>query len=147
MACGQNLSAQLPSGEMRHHIMIVFSLVQQVTLQKLACKPMTSHGYWLFLFPYKSVCYPCAVIHWFDKIGYRPDEDTGMWKVRPSTLSNHSPNFVVIHTDTIYRAAHLIPVYRNRPISHDIRLHHSYNAFCMFYVNKYADHHAFEIAG
>ena len=100
-----------------------------------------------FSFSYKSVCYPCAVIHWFDKIGDRPDEDTGMWKVRPSTLPNHSPNYAVIHTDAIYRAAHLIPVYGNRPISRDIRPHHSYNAFRVFYVNKYADHHAFEIAG
>ena len=50
-----------------------------------------------FSFSYRSVRYPCAVIRWFDKIGDRPDEDTGMWKVRPSTLPNCLPHFVVIH--------------------------------------------------
>ncbi|KAI5989362.1 hypothetical protein EDD15DRAFT_2460679 [Pisolithus albus] len=64
-----------------------------------------------FSFKYKGVRYPCAVIRWFDKIGDGPDEDTGMWMVRPSFLPNRSPNFSIIHTDAIYRAVHLIPVY------------------------------------
>ena len=55
-----------------------------------------------FSFSYRSVCYPCAVTRWFDKIGDRPDEDTGMWKDQPSTLPNRSPHFVVIHIDAIY---------------------------------------------
>ena len=59
-------------------------------------------GTGLFLFSYKSVHYPCAVICWFNKIGDRPDEDTGMWKVRPSTLPNHSPHFVVICQVWVY---------------------------------------------
>ncbi|KAI6096441.1 hypothetical protein EDD17DRAFT_1764745 [Pisolithus thermaeus] len=100
-----------------------------------------------FSFKYKGVRYPCAVIRWFDKIGDGPDEDTGMWMVRPSFLPNRSPNFSIIHTDAIYRAVHLIPVYGDQFISRDIRPHHSYDTFHAFYVNKYADHHAFEIAG
>jgi len=100
-----------------------------------------------FSFPYRGARYPCAVIRWFDKIGDEPDEDTGMWKVRPSILPNHSPHFTVIHIDAIYRAAHLIPIYGNWTISRDVRPHHSYDVFRAFYVNKYADHHAFEITG
>ncbi|KIK21860.1 hypothetical protein PISMIDRAFT_12004 [Pisolithus microcarpus 441] len=100
-----------------------------------------------FAFKYKGIHYPCAVIRWFDKIGDSPDEDTGMWMVRPSFLPSGSPNFSIIHTDAIYRAAHLIPVYGNQLIPHDIRPHHSYDVFHTFYVNKYADHHMFEIAG
>ena len=104
-------------------------------------------GTGFFSFSYRSVHYPCAVIHWFNKIGNRPDEDTGMWKVWPSTLPNHSPHFVVIHIDAIYQATHLIPIYGNQTIPHDIQPHHSYDVFCAFYVNKYADHHAFETTG
>ncbi|KAI6017379.1 hypothetical protein PISMIDRAFT_41848, partial [Pisolithus microcarpus 441] len=90
--------------------------------------------------------YPCAVIHWFDKIGDGPDVDTGMWIVHPLLLLNCSPNFSIIHTDVIYHAIHLIPIYENQFISHDIQPHHSYDAFHVFYVNKYANHHAFKIA-
>ena len=87
--------------------------------------------------------FPCAIVRWFDKIGDSPNEDTGMWMVRPGYLPNHSPNYVVIHLDSIYRAAHLIPVY---PISRNIKPHSCYDVFHAFYVNKYVDHHTFEIA-
>ncbi|KAF8441008.1 hypothetical protein L210DRAFT_3612177 [Boletus edulis BED1] len=90
--------------------------------------------------------FPCAIVRWFDKIGDSPDEDTGMWMVRPGYLPNRSPNYAVIHLDSIYRAAHLIPVYGTDRISRNIKPHHCYDAFRAFYVNKYVDHHAFEIA-
>ena len=104
-------------------------------------------GTCFFSFPYRGAHYPCVVICWFNKIGDEPDEDMGMWKVRLSILPNHWLHFAVIHIDTIYRAAHLIPIYGNRTISRDVRPHHSYDVFCACYVNKYADHHAFEIVG
>ncbi|KAF8431063.1 hypothetical protein L210DRAFT_3614552 [Boletus edulis BED1] len=102
--------------------------------------------YCFFSFIYKGITYPCAVIRWYDKVGEEPDELTGMWIVRPATLPNHKPNYAIIHIDSIYRAAHLIPVYGTRPIPLEIKPHHSYDAFNSFYVNKYADHHSFEIA-
>ncbi|KAG1864403.1 hypothetical protein F4604DRAFT_1882097 [Suillus subluteus] len=76
-----------------------------------------------------------------------PTEDTGMWIVHPSVHDDDgTPNLAVIHIDTIYCAAHLIPVYSHNFIPKDIEYFHSYDAFRLFYVNKYADHHAFEIA-
>ncbi|KAF8431821.1 hypothetical protein L210DRAFT_3614448 [Boletus edulis BED1] len=90
--------------------------------------------------------FPCAVVQWFEKIGNHPDEDTGMWMVRPANLPNCSPYYVVIHLDSIYRAAHLIPVYGMDHIPRNIKPHNCYDAFRAFYVNKYVDHHAFEIA-
>ncbi|KAF9225582.1 hypothetical protein BS17DRAFT_869508 [Gyrodon lividus] len=99
-----------------------------------------------FLFTYQEGTYNCAVIQWFDKISDSPDEDMGMWMMHPSYLPNHTPNFAIIHIDAIYRAAHLIPIYGANAISHDIKPHHSYDAFRAFYINKYADHHVFEIA-
>ncbi|KAI6139091.1 hypothetical protein BKA82DRAFT_4332380 [Pisolithus tinctorius] len=43
--------------------------------------------------------------------------------------------------------AHLIPIYSTHNInSRDVRPHCSYDMFHSFYVNKFADHHTFEIA-
>ncbi|KAG1864404.1 hypothetical protein F4604DRAFT_1882098 [Suillus subluteus] len=79
-----------------------------------------------FSFRYNwATTYPCALVHWFNKVGDSADEDTGMWIVHPT---------------------HLIPVYSHNFIPKDIEYFHSYDAFRLFYVNKYADHHAFEIA-
>jgi len=90
--------------------------------------------------------FPCAVIRWFDKLGDSADKKTGMWMVWPSFLPNHSSNHAVIHMDSIYCAAHLIPVYGAASISSHIKPHNCYDSFHTFYVNKYVDHHSFELA-
>ncbi|KAG2742415.1 hypothetical protein P692DRAFT_20749556 [Suillus brevipes Sb2] len=46
----------------------------------------------------------------------------------------------------IIHAAHLIPLYGSNFLPRAITFHDSYNVFRTFYVNKYADHHAFEVA-
>jgi len=40
----------------------------------------------------------------------------------------------------------LIPVYGSTPLYPLIKFHHVFDVFTLFYVNKYADHHALEIA-
>ncbi|KAG2121641.1 hypothetical protein BD769DRAFT_1361185, partial [Suillus cothurnatus] len=97
-------------------------------------------------FQYRGEVYPCAVIHWFDKVGDAADEDTGMWIDRPGYRANNSPEHAVIHLDAIYHAAHLIPVYGTEFLPQELKFYHSYDAFQTYYVNKYVDHHAFEIA-
>ncbi|KAG2128044.1 uncharacterized protein EDB93DRAFT_1243604 [Suillus bovinus] len=99
-----------------------------------------------FSFTFNAVSYPCAVVRWFDKASDGPDQDTGMWIVTPSFDTDHSFSVGIIHIDSIYCAAHLIPVYGAQIISHDIKHHDSYDAFRAFYLNKFADHHAFEVA-
>ncbi|KAF8127961.1 hypothetical protein EV363DRAFT_1400845 [Boletus edulis] len=99
-----------------------------------------------FSFKFRGALYQCAVIWWFDKIDDGPDEDTGMWMVQPSYLPNHSPRYAIVDIKSIYRAAHLIPIYGKHFIRTDLTPHDSYDAFRAFYVNKYGDHHAFEIA-
>ncbi|KAG1844111.1 hypothetical protein C8R48DRAFT_750903 [Suillus tomentosus] len=99
-----------------------------------------------FSFQYQGKVYPCAVIRWFDKVDDAADEDTGMWMVRPGFRANNTPEYAIIHIDTIYRAAHLIPLYGTEFLSQELKFYHSYDAFQAYYVNKYADHHAFEIA-
>ena len=86
-------------------------------------------------------------MHWFDRIGDSPDESTRMWIVRPGYQIRNVRNITVVHIDTIYRAAHLIPIYSTHNIDPgDFSPHRSYDVFQSFYVNKFADHHAFEIA-
>ncbi|KAG1763066.1 hypothetical protein EDD22DRAFT_979549 [Suillus occidentalis] len=99
-----------------------------------------------FSFKFNWVTYPCALVQWFDKVGDCVDKDTGMWIVCPTVHDNGTPNFAIIHIDTIYHAAHLIPVYGPDFIADNIEYFHSYDAFRSFYINKFADHHAFEIA-
>ncbi|KIM53222.1 hypothetical protein SCLCIDRAFT_139476 [Scleroderma citrinum Foug A] len=99
-----------------------------------------------FSVKYLGTFYPCAVVHWFDRWD-GPDLDTGMWIVHTGYCSRNIRNIAIIHIDTIYHAAHLIPIYAAQNVdSSELRSHHSYDMFHSFYVNKYADHHAFEIA-
>jgi hypothetical protein len=99
-----------------------------------------------FSFTFEAVLFSCAVVHWFDKTTNRPDEDTGMWTVKPSFNANRSPFVGIIRIDFIYRAAHLIPIYGTETIPRELKYYHSYDAFRAFYVNRFADHYAFEIA-
>ena len=99
-----------------------------------------------FSFYSKGSYYPCTVVHWFDYVSDQPDEDTGMWLVRPQFNQRHQRGISVIHIDSIYRATHLIPVYGKHVVPSQLRPHHSYDSFKLFYINKFADHHAFEIA-
>ncbi|KAI6024264.1 hypothetical protein EDC04DRAFT_2724966 [Pisolithus marmoratus] len=70
-----------------------------------------------------------------------------MWIVRPAVTAHCCPAVAVIHVDTIYRVAHLIPLYANatHPIPRNIKPHHSYDVFATFYVNRFIDHHAFSL--
>jgi len=104
-----------------------------------------AHVLCFFSFKTHTKRYRCAIVHWFDRIGDGPDEATGMWMVHPSFAWGDRPNIAVIHIDAIFRAAHLIPTYDNNFVSPDIGPHNSYDSFHRFYVNKFADHHAFEI--
>ncbi|KIN97265.1 hypothetical protein M404DRAFT_161060 [Pisolithus tinctorius Marx 270] len=100
-----------------------------------------------FLFKYQGTLYPCAVIHWFDHMGDGPDIATEMWIVCPSYNACNVPHITIIHINAIYHVAHLIPVYATHNINtRDIKPHDSYNTFNSFYVNKFTNHHAFEIA-
>ena len=99
-----------------------------------------------FSFVHEGKEYLCALIHWFSHIGNTPNEDTGMWEVEPSYISNKS-HLCIIHIDMIYCAAHLIPVYQtSRFIAQSLTMNKTLNTFNRFYVNKFVDHHAFVIA-
>jgi hypothetical protein len=99
-----------------------------------------------FSFTFRDKMYPCALVRWFSPLDEERDEDTGMWMVQPEVTPDGAPVISVIHLDCILRAAHLLPIYGNTPVPVTMTFHDSLDAFPAYYVNKYADHHAFEIA-
>jgi hypothetical protein len=66
--------------------------------------------------------------------------------VEPEVNVDGNPLLAIVHIDCIYRAAHLIPAYRtSQYLSRSLTMHDTLDHFERFYINKYADHHAFEI--
>jgi hypothetical protein len=89
----------------------------------------------------------CALIHWFSRPDSQPDKDTGLWVVEPDFEDDRNPLLAVIHVDSIYRAAHLLPVFKtNQFTSRALTMHETLDTFKQFYINKYVDYHAFAIA-
>jgi hypothetical protein len=69
-----------------------------------------------------------------------------MWLVEPEFDANE-PHLAIIHIDTIFCAAHLTPTYQtNQYISRSLTMHDTLDTFKRFYVNKFVDHHAFDIS-
>lgn len=98
-----------------------------------------------FSFSHEGQIYPCALIEHFSRVGRGPDPNTGMWKVK--LLLDRQKNRVqtVEHLDVIYQSAHLIPVFGDGPLPDDFHFSFSLDVFNSYYVNRYADHHTFEI--
>jgi hypothetical protein len=98
-----------------------------------------------FSFSHEGIEYPCALVHWFSHVGDLQD-NTGMWIVEPDMSDNGETIVAIIHLDTIVRASHLLPVFGEGRVSKTLSFTDTLDTFTRFYVNKYADHHAFEIA-
>jgi hypothetical protein len=99
-----------------------------------------------FSFRFRGQFYPCALVHWYSRIGDSPDEDTGMWRVRQDHNADGSLSAAVLHLDSLVRAAHLIGLYGKHFIPKGLSLEHALDLFQSYHVNKFIDHHSFEIA-
>lgn len=99
-----------------------------------------------FSFVYSGDTYPCALVQWFTIVGENPCEETGMWVVKPDLNADGSRVMLVIHLDCIVRGAHLVGKAGNDFIPHHIHFSDSLSAFHAYYINKFADHHSYEIA-
>ncbi|ETW83142.1 hypothetical protein HETIRDRAFT_417135 [Heterobasidion irregulare TC 32-1] len=87
-----------------------------------------------FSFKHQQITYPCALVEWFVPVGDKPCSNTGMWIVEPQIGLGGGRITSVIHVDSILRGAHLID------------FTDTLDAFAAYYVNKFIDHHANEIA-
>jgi len=99
-----------------------------------------------FSFKLGGQIHSCALVQWFIPRGDAPDENVGMWVVEPETDASGQRVMSVIPLDSILRCAHLIPVYGTSKVPLGFRSSQSLHAFRAFYVNKFADHHSFELA-
>ena len=103
------------------------------------------HVVWVFAlikFKYKKTTYPCVVIKWFSATNNTPCPDTGMWIVE----RDQDDEYDIIHLDTIVCAAHLMGIAGTSSIPRDFDFSHMLTGFNSFYVNRFIDYHAYEIA-
>ena len=105
-----------------------------------------AHVILFFSCTFDGLKYSCALVQWFSRVGQSADPGTGMWVVEPYVTDEGVPIASVIHLDTIVRAAHLLPVFKEEFVSRDLLFSDTLDKFQLFYVNKFVDHHAFEIA-
>ena len=99
----------------------------------------------LFSFTFNDELHQCALIHWFSISGDQPDPDNGMWVVTPDYIGR-ARSLSVIHIDSIFRAAHLLPIFDSTSLPRTLNYTKALDSFCGFYVNKYIDYHAYETA-
>ena len=74
-----------------------------------------------------------------------PCPNTGMWIIQRE-LERGKELKSIIHIDTILRGAHLIGIAADSFVPGDLEHTDSLNAFKTFFVNKYIDYHAHEMA-
>ena len=99
-----------------------------------------------FSFSHGGVHYPCVLVRWLSRVGYSSDENTGMWVVEEMDDDGDEYPVTILHLDTIVHAAHLLPIFGREYVSPALSFSDTLDSFTRFYVNKYADHHSFEIA-
>ncbi len=98
-----------------------------------------------FTFYLMNKQHSCAVVHMFEFVGDKPDEEIGLWIVWPLFL-NSQPRTQVIPLNNILRVAYLIPVYGDEIISNKFSHTQTLNHYDEFYMNRFIDYHAFETA-
>ncbi|KAF8874025.1 hypothetical protein BD779DRAFT_1613609 [Infundibulicybe gibba] len=90
--------------------------------------------------------YPCALVRWFEPVDDEPCPDTGMWIFKPELGRNGKRLTTIIHLESVLHAAHLIGVCDDKFIPHEFKYTDSLDSFQAFFVNKFSDHHANELA-
>ncbi|THV01579.1 hypothetical protein K435DRAFT_654927, partial [Dendrothele bispora CBS 962.96] len=74
-----------------------------------------------------------------------PNKETGMWIVKPEWTQEGEPSLAVVPLTSIVRGCHLIPQYGHIQLPEDFDGIVSLDVFPSFFVNRYADHHMFEL--
>jgi len=98
-----------------------------------------------FKFSYGSIDYPCTLVRWYS-MSNEPDPVTGFWVVWPESTRWGVRHMGVIHLDSIIQGAHLLPRFpSDAPVYREINYMNTLNLYTSFYVNKFIDHHVFEI--
>ncbi|KAF8886184.1 hypothetical protein BD779DRAFT_1441849 [Infundibulicybe gibba] len=101
----------------------------------------------LFLsFSFHGVLYPCALVRWFVPLGNEPCPDAGMWIFQPELDEDGDRVTTIVHLESVVRSAHLIGLYGDQFLPKNFSHTDSLQTFHAYYVSKYSDHHAHELA-
>ena len=146
-ACTVNPSTHHHCGERVPPITTLFLLNVETDPNNTSMKGTDITQVRLFLsFRYEGTEYWCALVDWFSHVGDGPDKYTGMWVVECNLDLHGKQISQIIHIDTVIWCAHLIGAYRANPVGTRLMFSASLYEFHTYYVNKYADHHSFEVA-
>ena len=85
----------------------------------------------------------CALVSWFLPASNHCDPNTGMWVVKPEGTRSRRP-IQVIPLKSIARGAHLLPKYGVGLLPNSITYINALDAFQVYFVNQYIDHHCHE---
>jgi hypothetical protein len=99
----------------------------------------------MFTFSFRHKDRPTALVRWFTFDSESLGEDTGMWIVKPQDDPDGSSSVGFISMEKIVRACHLIPVYGTEKVHPRMDPYKSLTSYKSYYLNKFIDHHAFEI--
>ena len=94
-----------------------------------------------FLFDGKS--HQCTLVHWFSVFGDHPDPNNQMWVVTPD-YSGGAPNLSVIHVNSTFCAAQLLPIFSADPVPRASNYTQMLDLFQGFYGNKYVDYQTYK---
>ena len=100
----------------------------------------------LFSFQYASKDFPMALMWWYtlcDDTGCR-DEATGMWLVKHKYRDDEL-HLVVVPMASLFCMVHLMPFFGWEEVLRNPNPSETLDIYAQFYVNRYADHQAFEI--
>lgn len=86
-----------------------------------------------FTFNFQGSNFPCRLVEWFSWSFDFPDPATGMWVVSPDVDKDGLQDTTVIHIDSIFHLAHLIPIYRDSTMPSDFHFSYSLDAFNTFF--------------
>ena len=107
---------------------------------------LVARVYLFFRFAYDNADYECALVRWY-LTSDEPDPSTGLWIVQPESTRRGMRNMSVIHIDSVVRGAHLLPRFPSDvPVYREVNYMNVLDVYTSFYINKFIDHHAFEIA-
>jgi len=107
---------------------------------------LVARVYPFFRFSHNGLNYPCVLVHWYSTSN-KPDPTTGFWVVQPEFAGRRRRHMGVIHLNSVIRAAHLLPKFpSDAPVYREINYMNVLDLYSSFYINKFIDHHAFEIA-
>ncbi|KAI0823320.1 hypothetical protein BC628DRAFT_1325036, partial [Trametes gibbosa] len=71
---------------------------------------------WCFTLSGETEDVPCAVVESFSAVHNKPEPETGLWLVEPDINDDGSRMLGIVHIDTLFCSAHLIPAFGEDPV-------------------------------